>query len=259
MSEILIELRRGSTLILTLNRKDKRNALSSELAISLANAVEGAAQDAGIRSVVIQGAGDESFCSGADLKERAAASPEQKWQLSRRLFDINKNILENPKIFYAAISGWCLGGGFELALACDFRFANSNAVFGWPELKLGAYPGAGAAVMLPRLVGLQKAKALLLNTGNIDASRALELGLVDGLSQQGSALDACVQHSRGLEAIAPLAQAAIKGSLRSTFGLPLEQSFSIDNEFRRPLESTSDYAEGIEAFTQKRKPIFNGR
>lgn len=259
MSEVLIEQRRGSTLVLTLNRKDKRNALSTDLAIRLGNAVDAAAQDVSIRSVVIQGAGDESFCAGADLKERAAANPEQKWQLSRRLFDINRNILHSPKIFYAAISGWCLGGGFELALACDFRFVNPNAVFGWPELKLGAYPGAGAAVMLPRLVGLQKAKALLLNTNNIDAERALQLGLVDGLSLNGSALDDCVQHSSGLEAIAPLAQAAIKGSLRSTVGLPLEQSFSMDNEFRRPLESTEDYAEGIEAFAQKRKPVFRGK
>lgn len=259
MAEVLIKQRRDSTLVLTLNREDKRNAMSTDLAVSLAQAVDEAGEDVAIRSVVIQGAGDESFSAGADLKERAAANPEEKWQLSRRLFDINQKILHSPKIFYAAISGWCLGGGFELALACDFRFANHNAVFGWPELKLGAYPGAGAAVMLPRLVGLQTAKALLLNTANIDANRALDLGVIDGLSDKGTALEECVQHSCRLEAIAPLAQAAIKGSLRSTFGVPLDQSFAIDNEYRRPLESTADYAEGIEAFTQKRKPVFRGR
>lgn len=259
MAEDLIQQRRGSTLVLTLNREDKRNALSSGLATSLTQAVDAAAEDSSVRSVVIQGAGDKSFSAGADLKERASADPDQKWQLSRCLFEINTKILQSPKIFYAAISGWCLGGGFELALACDFRFASPNAVFGWPELKLGAYPGAGAAVMLPRLVGLQTAKALLLNTANIDADRALALGLVDGVSRHGEAVEDCLQHSCRLEAIAPLAQAAIKRSLRSAFGRSLDEAFALDNEFRRPLESTADYAEGIEAFMQKRKPVFQGK
>jgi enoyl-CoA hydratase/carnithine racemase len=164
----------------------------------------------------------------------------------------------SPKIFFAAITGWCLGGGLELALACDFRVAGRASVFGWPEVRLGAYPGAGAAVLLPRLLGVQKAKAMLLGTKNINAIEALQVGLVDYLADAQSAFELCRQHAQELEAIAPLAQAAIKASIRSTTGLPLEEALLVDAGFRRPLESTRDYQEGILAFYEKRKPNFTG-
>jgi enoyl-CoA hydratase/carnithine racemase len=211
-----------------------------------------------VRRVVIQGAGQKAFSAGADLKERAAADEEQKWFLSRRLLDINKAILSSPKIFYASISGWCLGGGLELALACDFRIADSTARFGWPEVKLGAYPGAGAAVLLPRLIGAQRAKRFLLDPRNIDAAAAHEMGLIDDLAPDVGATDACLGRLEALDSIAPLAQAAIKATLQATMALPLEEALKVDGEFRRPLEATADYQEGIRAHFEKRKARFVG-
>jgi enoyl-CoA hydratase/carnithine racemase len=248
----------GSALVLTINRPEKRNALSGGVANALMEAIEKANSNNSIRSVILRGAGTSAFSSGADLKERAAANADEKWQLSRRLFEINHSMLMSPKIFFAAIAGWCLGGGLELALSCDFRVSERSGVFGWPEVKLGAYPGAGAAVILPRILGVQRAKSFLLSTANIDSKKALEIGLVDYLAEEKSASDLCIELARELESIAPRAQGAIKASIRSTAGMPLDEAFSVDAEFRRPLESTIDYSEGIKAFFEKRKPNFIG-
>ncbi|OOG51191.1 hypothetical protein B0E49_16345 [Polaromonas sp. C04] len=254
---MLVE-RQNATLLFTINRAEKRNALSGDVADALLEAIQEAGLDPSVRSVVVRGAGSAAFSSGADLKERAAADANQKWQLSRKLFNINQAILASSKIFYASINGWCLGGGLELALACDFRIADPTSIFGWPETRLGAYPGAGAAVILPRLIGFQKAKAFLLNTENIDAQHALAIGLIDAQSEEGCASTMCVERAKGLALIAPLAQAAIKASIRSTAGLSLDEAFRVDGEFRKPLEATLDYQEGIKAFFEKRQPNFVG-
>ncbi len=258
MNTPLLQEMIGSSLVVTINRPEKRNALSGDVANALMEAIEKANSDNSVRSVIFRGAGTGAFSSGADLKERAAATADEKWQLSRRLFEINRSILMSPKIFFAAVAGWCLGGGLELALSCDFRVSEESGIFGWPEVKLGAYPGAGAAVMLPRILGAQRAKSFLLSTTNIDARKAFEIGLVDYLAQDKSAFELCIELAGKLESVAPLAQAAIKASIQSTAGLPLDEAFSVDADLRRPLESTLDYSEGIRAFFEKRKPNFIG-
>jgi enoyl-CoA hydratase/carnithine racemase len=258
MNDCLLSRIEGSSLVLTLNRPDKHNALSGDIAEALLRTIKDLSDNRDIRGVVIQGAGAKAFSAGADLKERAAADEQQKWFLSRRLLDINKAILASPKIFYASISGWCLGGGLELALACDFRIADVTAKFGWPEVKLGAYPGAGAAVLLPRLIGAQRAKRFLLDPTNIDAAAAQHIGLVDDLADAGAATEVCLARLAVLESIAPLAQAAIKATLQANVALPLEEALKVDGEFRRPLEATADYQEGIRAHFEKRKARFVG-
>lgn len=259
MTQSILQERVGSTLLTTINREDRRNALSSDVAEGLMDAITAANADASIRSIVFRGAGSRAFSSGADLKERAAADAEGKWRLSRNLLAINRALLDSPKISYAAINGWCLGGGLELALACDVRVSDATGMFGWPEVKLGAYPGAGAAVLLPRVVGAQAAKRFLLTTRNIDAREAARIGLVDELVEGGSAVELCIELARELDAVAPLAQAAIKRSLQWTTHLPIEEGFDVDAAFRKPLEATEDYQEGIKAFFEKRKPQFTGR
>jgi enoyl-CoA hydratase/carnithine racemase len=258
MSDCLLSSTCDSTLVLTINRPDKRNALSGEVAQALVSVIAEANTNSAIRSVIIEGAGGKAFSAGADLKERASADAEQKWQLSRRLLDINKAILASPKIFYSSINGWCLGGGLELALACDFRIADHTAVFGWPEVKLGAYPGAGAAVLMPRLIGIQKTKQFLLGAKNINVDEALSIGLIDAVTEPGQATSVCLQRSAQLKAVAPLAQAALKASVYTTTSLSLEDAFAVDGQFRQPLEATQDYQEGIKAFFEKRAPKFMG-
>lgn len=258
MTQPVLQDRVGSTLLVTINREARRNALSGDVAEALLDGISAANTDAAIRSIVLRGAGTGAFSSGADLKERAAADAEGKWRLSRNLLAVNRALLDSPKISYAAISGWCLGGGLELALSCDFRISDATGMFGWPEVKLGAYPGAGAAVLLPRLMGSQAAKRFLLSTRNIDAKEAAAIGLVDNLADTTSAVELCLEWAQDLDGVAPLAQAAIKGSLRSTMHLPLAEAFEVDGAFRKPLEATEDYQEGIKAFFDKRKPRFTG-
>lgn len=254
---LLVE-QRDATLVVTINREAKCNALSGDVATGLLQVIEETNGRSDLRAVIIQGAGTDSFSAGADLKERAAADSEGKWKLSRNLLAVNRAILASPKIFFASIRGWCLGGGLELALSCDFRIAEEKALFGWPEIKLGAYPGAGAAVLLPRIIGMQAAKQFLLSARNMNASQALSIGLIDRCIGSADPISLCLEMALDLEQVAPAAQGAIKASLQSTMHLSLDEAFAVDGSFRKPLESTRDYQEGILAHFEKRKPVFTG-
>ena len=179
--------------MLTLNRPEVMNAMSSELAQELLAAVQSAGERRDLRSIVICGAGDRAFCAGTDLKQRRDLSPDEKWAQSRTLWELNQAIWNSPKAVIAAIGGWCLGGGFELALYCDLRIAAEDARFGWPEMTLGAYPGGGGAVMLPRIVGRAKAKELFFTARRIGAAEALALGLVERVVPRPQLLDTALE------------------------------------------------------------------
>lgn len=258
MEELLSE-QRGSALVLILNRPEVMNALSGELARGLLAAVQSADARRDVRTIVITGAGDRAFCAGTDLKQRRGLAPDEKWAQSRTLWDVNQAIWNSPKAVIAAIGGWCLGGGFELALYCDLRIAAEDARFGWPEMTLGAYPGGGGAVMLPRIVGRAKAKELFFTARRIDAAEALSLGLVERVVPRAQLLDAALEFSRQMETTSPLGLAAVKQAINRGADLPLAQAAEIDQSLRRPLEATRDYEEGIRAHFEKRKPVFSGR
>lgn len=160
----------------------------------------------------------------------------------------------------AAIDGWCLGGGFEQALACDLRIATEAATFGFPEMTLGAYPGGGGAVLLPRLVGIAAAKRLFFASRRISAKEAQAIGVVDWLEADEAAMHRRIATVVAeIEARAPLALAALKQVLKGVVDLPLDEAFRFDMQHRRPLEGTADYVEGIAAFFEKRTPKFVGR
>src|SRR3954451_13198487 len=142
MTILLLREERDGVLLLTLNRPEALNALSSALALELLAAIEAVRPRREIRSLIITGAGERAFCAGADLRERRGLSPDEKWAQSRRLWDVNQALWSLPQPVIAAVNGWCLGGGFELALFSDLRIATSDAVFSFPEMTLGAYPGA---------------------------------------------------------------------------------------------------------------------
>ncbi len=257
MADLLCE-RKGGALVLTLNRPQAMNALSSELAAQLQAAVEAASDDHGVRAIVVTGAGDRAFCAGMDLKQRSTLTPDQKWVQSRAGWHLYQSLMNSPKAVIAAIGGWCLGGGFELALACDLRYAAADARFGWPEMTLGAYPGGGAAVMLPRLVGRARAKELFFTARRIDADEALGMGVVQRVVPRAQLMDCVLEVVRAIESTSPLGLAAVKRSVNEGTDLTMDEAAALDQRLRRPLEATRDYEEGIRAHFEKRKPAFKG-
>lgn len=255
---ILLLERRGSVLILTLNRPEVMNALSSELALELQIAVADAGLDHTIRSIILTGSGGRAYCAGTDLKQRRGLSESGKWAQAQALWNASQELSRSPKAVISAISGWCLGGGLVLALYSDLRVASVGSKFGWPEMSLGAYPGAGAAIMLPRVVGLARAKEMFFTARNFDAHHAFEIGLIDKLVPEGDALNAALDYAREIEQTSPLGLAGVKSSVDNGADLPFPLASELDQKIRRPLEATSDYAEGIQAFFEKRKPRFCG-
>lgn len=257
MALLLSELK-GSALVLTLNRPEVLNALSSELSQEMLAAVQLANNRRDVRTIIIIGAGDRAFSAGTDLKQRRTLSPEGKWAQSRDGWNTNQALMNSPKAVIAAIAGWCLGGGFELALHCDLRIAADDARFGWPEMTLGAYPGGGAAIMLPRIVGRAKAKELFFTARRITAAQALQLGLVERVVSRAELLDTALAYAADIESTSPLGLAAVKQSVNQGADLSIQDAAELDQRLRRPLEATRDYEEGINAHFEKRKPVFRG-
>ena len=255
---VLLTKQEGNALFLTLNRPEVMNALSSELAWELLAAVQAAGERRDVRTIVISGAGEKAFCAGTDLKQRRDLTPDEKWAQSRMLWNVNQEIWNSPKAVIAAIGGWCLGGGFELALYCDLRIAADDARFGWPEMTLGAYPGGGAAVMLPRIIGRAKAKELFFTAKRIGAVEALALGIVERVVPRAQLHTMALEFAREMDGTSPLGLAAVKQSINLGSDLPLAEAAELDQTLRRPLEATRDYEEGIRAHFEKRKPVFRG-
>ena len=257
MAILLSELK-GTALVLTLNRPEVLNALSSELSQEMLAAVQLANNRRDVRTIIIIGAGDKAFSAGTDLKQRRTLSPDGKWAQSRDGWNVNQALMNSPKAVIAAIAGWCLGGGFELALHCDLRIAADDARFGWPEMTLGAYPGGGAAIMLPRIVGRAKAKELFFTARRITAAQALQLGLVERVVSRAELLDTALAYAADIEGTSPLGLAAVKQSVNQGADLSIQDAAELDQRLRRPLEATRDYEEGINAHFEKRKPVFRG-
>lgn len=255
---ILTTERRGAALILTLNRPEAMNALSSALVAAIRDAIRDASKDLAIRGIVLAAAGDKAFSAGTDLKERKTLTDEQKGAQSRSLLELTYDMHACPQPIVAAVGGWCLGGGLELALACDLRFAAEDARFGFPEMTLGAYPGSGGPVTLSRLVGLARAKDLLFTARRFDAREALAMGIVDRVLPRAGLLDGALEWVAQVEATAPLAVAALKRSLNDGASMAFRDAAEHDQRIRRPLDATADYAEGMKAHFEKRKPVFRG-
>lgn len=258
MMSILEISKMGGAVLLTMNRPDSMNAMSNDLATQLLSAIQSAELDKKNRAIIITGAGGKAFCAGTDLKERRHMSPDEKWIQSRALFTLNMAIRQSSLPVIAAINGWCLGGGLELAIYSDLRIATTNSQFGWPEMTLGAYPGGGGAVMLPRIIGEAKAKEFFFTARRINATEALNIGLIHRVVSVENLMDATLDFVSGIEQTSPLGLAALKKSINTGVDLPFDQAVLVDQDTRRPLEATNDYQEGILAHFEKRKPQFKG-
>ncbi len=256
---ILLVEERDQTAILTLNRPDVQNAISKALAERLEATLSDIAKRRDIRVVIITGADERAFSAGTDLKERRGLSADGKWEQAGALRKANHAIWTLPQPVIAAIQGWCLGGGYEIALNCDLRIASKTAVFSWPEMQLGAYPGGTAGVMFPRLVGRARAKELFFTARKVKAEEALELGIIEKLTEPGLHLEVALSVAAEIAAnSSPLGAAAVKQMVNLGSDMSLGDAHALNDLLRRPLEGTKDYEEGIRAFFEKRRPVWRG-
>ena len=255
----LLHEERDGVVVLTLNRPEVRNAISKALAEEIEATIRGLSTRRDIRVVIFHGAGDAAFSAGTDLKERRDLSADEKWEQSASLRRANDAIWNAAQPVIAAIHGWCLGGGFELACNCDLRIAADDAVFAWPEMQLGAYPGGTAGVVFPRLVGRARAKELFFTARRVRAEEALELGIVERVVGVGTHLDAALAMAEEIKAnSSPLGAAAVKRMVNAGADMSIGDASALNDALRRPLEGTKDYEEGIRAFFEKRRPVWRG-
>ncbi len=258
MSHLLVEERDG-IVILTLDRPDALNAITQALAQDIEAALVGIAGRREVRVVVIAGAGGRAFSAGTDLKERRDLDADGKWAQSAALRKANEAIWNQPQPVIAAIGGYCLGGGFEIACNCDLRIAGEDAVFAWPEMQLGAYPGGSAGVVFPRLVGRARAKELFFTARRVEADEALELGIVERVVAKGRHLEAAIELAETIKVnSSPLGAAAVKRMVNYGTDMSTGDAQALNEALRRPLEATKDYEEGIRAFFEKRRPVWRG-
>jgi enoyl-CoA hydratase len=244
--------------VITVNRPEKRNALNAAVRSELLAALDGLREDAGARVVVITGAGDKAFVAGADIAEFAERTPlEQRAAMSgRRVFD---EVAAFPLPTIAMVNGFALGGGCELAMACDIRVAGRSARFGQPEIRLGLIPGGGGTQRLPRLAGPGAALRLILTGEIIDAEEALRIGLVDILAADADLRTRTMDIARSMASYSPVALALAKAALAAAWETPLSAGLALERELFITAFSSEDRAEGVSAFLGKRPPEFRGR
>ena len=242
--------------VLTVNRPEVCNALNRETIRELHAALDELAEDNSLGALILTGAGDRAFVSGADIRDLAKRTKTDALAaMATGLFTVVENF---PRPVIAAINGLALGGGFELALACDLRVASETARFGFPETGLGIIPGAGGTQRLPRLIGLARAKHLILTGEVIDAREAEHLGLLSRVVPQAEVMTAARQLAEPILARAPLAVRLAKVALNVSAQAPQNTGLLVEMLAQGLCFDTADKAEGMAAFLEKRKPVFRG-
>jgi enoyl-CoA hydratase/carnithine racemase len=236
------------------------NALSAQVIAELESALDELGADAGVRSVVLRGAGDRAFVAGADISEFPTLGDQVQEEGSARGIQKLADRIEGfPKPVLVAIHGWCLGGGLETALACDIRVAAEDAQLGQPEIKLGLLPGGGGTQRLPRVVGPARAAFLNMTGDPISGAQAYEWGLVERVVPRDELMDATLEIARTLAERSPHAIAVVKELARETRDLPIAEGLRREAKaFARCLGS-EDGREGVAAFLEKRTPQWTGR
>ncbi len=267
-SHLLVEKRSDGVMILTMNRPKVRNALSPQMLLKLCDAWHEYADTKELRVAILTGAGDEDFCAGGDLKltmplMTGARQPEDEWdhELLASPGKFTDGILRGYNIYkpiIAAVNGNALGGGTEMMNACDLRVASGNAVFGTPEVKVGLLPGGGSITRLPRQIPYAKMMEMLLVGRSFSAQEALDMGLINYVVPQSELLPKALELAELLAANGPLAVSKIKEGVLRSSGLPLAESYQIENEVSAAVMSSKDAREGPRAFKEKRKPKFTG-
>jgi enoyl-CoA hydratase len=248
----------GAVAIVTITRPAVLNALNEALLTEMRAAFDALAEDEGVRAIVLTGAGEKAFVAGADIKELAAQTPVSGRELARRGQRFFTRIEQLGKPVIAAINGFALGGGCELALACTFRFAADTAKIGLPEITLGLLPGYGGSVRLPRLIGKARAMEMILTGKPVTADEAFRVGLVNRVVPAASLLAEAKAFAADLAARAPIALRYAMQSIERGLEIPFDEALELEATLFGLVSSTADMREGTTAFLEKRKPVFKG-
>jgi enoyl-CoA hydratase len=243
---------------ITINRPDKLNALNGVVIGELGQAADAIAADPAVRAVIITGAGPKAFVAGADISELTTQGPMDGKARARAGQLVFRAFEGMSKPVVAAVNGFALGGGCELAMACHIRIASDTAKFGQPEVKLGLLPGYGGTVRLPRIVGKGRALELLLTGAIIDATEALRIGLVSRVVPADQLLGEAEALVRGIMDQGPLAVRSVLEAVDAGYEMSQEDALLLEANLFGLLSSTDDMREGTRAFLEKRKPAFEG-
>ncbi len=244
---------------ITINRPEALNALNSDVLVQLAAILEIVAADREAHAVVITGAGDRAFIAGADIKEMSTKSPQEGREFAKAGHRITRLIEEMDKPVIAAINGVALGGGCEIALACDVRIASEKARLGQPEVGLGIMPGWGGTVRLPRIVGEGIAREIIFSGRLVSAEEAQRIGLVNAVFPPEKLAEEVLQMATAIAGKAPLAIAYAKRSMNRARSLDTEAATELEADLFALCFSTEDQKEGMKAFVEKRQAGFKGK
>jgi len=253
---LLVERPADAVIVLRLNRPDVRNALNLDIRIRLADEVTRAAADPAVRCVIITGS-DTVFAAGADIKAMAEADPIEI--MARNQQKYWRTIMDCPKPVIAAIEGYALGGGLELALCADIIVAGDSAKLGLPEVKLGILAGGGGTQKLTRLVGSKRAMLLLLTGRMFGATEALAMGVISDVAPAGQALKRALEIATEIAAQPPIAVMQIKEIVNAGINAPLDAALMLERKALLLQFATQDQKEGMRAFLEKRKPKYEGK
>lgn len=258
MSFVLLEVEKGIATV-RLNRAEVGNALSFLTLLQLREYTHEIAYRRDIRVVVITGAGEKSFCAGADLKERKTMSEQQVRQFLATIRDTFTEIAELPQPVICAMNGFAFGGGLELALACDLRIVEDHVQLGLTETSLGIIPGAGGTQRLSRLIGSSKAKELIFTARRLKAQEAMEWGIANYMVPRGESVSKAYELATQMCANAPLAIAQAKFAIDRGLESDVRTGIWIEAKAYETLIPTEDRLEGLCAFAEKRKPNYQGK
>ncbi len=259
MSELLKRQEENGICILSLNRPEVMNAFNFELLLALKKEIDDIRFRRDIRVVIISGEGDRAFCAGADLKERATMPEEKVREFIYTIRNLFTDIENLPKPVIAGVNGVALGGGTELALACDLRIASENATMGLTETRLAIIPGAGGTQRLPRIIGRARAKEMIFTGKRISAKDALDIGLVNKVVALDKLLDECRDMASMILETGPIAIEQAKYAINKGLEVDINTGLAIESNAYWITIPTEDRLEGLRAFKEKRKPVYKGK
>ncbi|TLS38102.1 enoyl-CoA hydratase-related protein [Pseudalkalibacillus caeni] len=242
----------------TLNRPDVLNCFNYETLKTMEGIIEEIHTDKNVRVVIFTGAGDKAFSAGADLKERKTLSEQEVRRNVKKIREVFSAIEALPQPTIAALNGYAFGGGFELALACDFRFAVEGTKMGLTETSLAIIPGAGGTQRLPRIIGTAKALELILTAKKLTSEEAYEVGILNRVVEKDSLMDACEDFASQITKNGPIAVQQAKFAVREGMNVDLQTGMAIESKAYEVTIPTKDRIEALEAFSEKRKPVFKG-